>query len=179
MRAWLAGFAAHAEDVFCSYFGTKAIAATCVTILVKVFTNTHVVILMAFIALVLMDLATKQVALGAKWVAMQKGVDVSEVPTIDKIRGIAPAFRAKFIKSRLMVNGLCDKMSVYFVAVVCAKITDVVIVNTPDSFMLNLMYSYLGAVECLSILENMRDAGSKTVGRFVELAENKIMNKLK
>jgi len=38
---------------------------------------------------------------------------------------------------------------------------------------------HLGSSEFLSILENLRDGGNKSMGRFLELVKDKIENKIK
>lgn len=157
----------------------KAAIATIVTFLVKVITNTHVIVLIAFMGLVFLDLITKQIALGGKYAAKLKGVDVSELHTIDKIRGIIPALNAEEICSKFMRKGFADKMGMYLAVVCGAFFADVVIVNTPNHFILNLAYSYLGVVELVSILENLRDGGNRKIALLVKAMEDKIMQNIK
>lgn len=172
-------FSVRAEDIFCTYWEGKAVMATCLAVLVKVFTNTHVIIFLAFNGLVILDFITKQIALGGQYIALKRHIPIEQLHLRDKIKGMRPAFNAGYIESFLMRDKFLDKMGVYFVAVACAKLTDMMIINSPESITLHMMYAYLGAVECLSILENMRDGGSPMMGKILSLIETKLMNKLK
>lgn len=176
---FLKSFGVSAQGVFCQYSGAKSVGAGIGMLCMGFISNQHVIIAMAFMLLVVMDLFTKQMSIGAQYAARLTGRDIHSIDTMTKIQSIFPAFYAGEIRSLLMRKPFLDKMEVYFISVLCAKAADVVIVNTPDAFVLNLMYSYLGATEFLSILENLRDGGNATMAKLVTIAETKIMNRLK
>lgn len=167
-------------DVFVNGWAVKGIIAWFITVIVGIFSNTHVIVLTCFVGLVFIDLATKQIAVAARYVSETEDVDIKDIDFTTKLWGILLAFNAGEIKSLFMRNKFLSKMAVYLTAVASAKLVDVVIANNGNGeYVLSLMYTYLCMTEFISVLENLRDGGNATIGRVLEFAQAKILGRLK
>lgn len=145
-----------------------------------VISNKHIVVLLAFIGLVFIDLATKLIALAAQRIADNTKRPIEDIPTISKLWGIPVAMNSGIIKSKFMRDKFLTKMLTYLLAVFSAGLVDQILaVTNNNSYVLNFMYFYLASTEFLSIMENLRDGGNTMVGNFVDLAKNKILSRLK
>lgn len=140
----------------------------------------HVQVLGVFILLVFMDLFTKWAAIAYKML-VDDGADGSQLSVLDKYWAIPLAFERKLISSEYMRKGFVRKTLTYVMATAAAFLFDLMAGETTGktSFAVNLAWLYLGSAEFLSILENLRDGGNTSIGRFLELARNKIETKVK
>lgn len=140
----------------------------------------HVQVLGIFILLVFLDLFTKWAAIAYKML-IDDGADSAKLSALDKYIAIPCAFERKLISSEYMRKGFVKKILTYVAATVAAFLFDVMSgdIMGRGSFAVNLVWLYLGSAEFLSILENLRDAGNTTLGRFLELVRNKIESRVR
>nr|DAU96160.1 MAG TPA: holin [Caudoviricetes sp.] len=140
----------------------------------------HVQILGVFIFLVILDLVAKWAAI-AYQMLLNSGRVPTEVSTTDKYWAIPVAFERGLISSEYMRKGFVSKVLTYVAATIAAVLFDNMAggIGGKSNFAVNLVWLYLGSSEFLSILENLRDGGNKTIGRFLELAKTKIEAKVK
>lgn len=168
-----------AWDSLTAFWWVKGALAIAGAFIVKLLAMQHVVVAIAFSILVILDLITKQISISAQYISENNHVDIESLDVESKLWGIPLAISAGKIRSRFMRVNFIKKMATYFFAVAGAYVADIVVVNAPDAIFVNLMWSYLGATEFLSILENLRDGGNAKIGKIIELAEAKIWGKLK
>lgn len=140
----------------------------------------HFQILLVFTFLVFLDLFTKWAAIAYKML-VDDGADGSQLSVLDKYWAIPLAFERGLISSEYMRKGFERKTFTYVMATAAAFLFDLMAGETTGktSFAVNLAWLYLGSAEFLSILENLRDGGNTSIGRFLELARNKIETKVK
>ncbi|WP_296334323.1 phage holin family protein [Veillonella sp. LMAG:2] len=137
----------------------------------------HVQVLGIFILLVGFDLVTKWASVAYKMLIENFGYDPEHIASWEKYRAIPTAIDLNLIKSEYMRKGFCDKVLTYVTVTAAAFLFDWL--AGKNSFAVNLVWLYLGSSEFLSILENLRDGGNKSMGRFLELVRDKIENKVK
>lgn len=140
----------------------------------------HVQVLGIFILLVVMDLFTKWSAI-AYQMLVDDGADGSQLSALDKYIAIPLAFERHLISSEYMRKGFVRKTLTYVMATAAAFLFDLMAGESTGrtSFAVNLAWLYLGSAEFLSILENLRDGGNTSIGRFLELARTKIESRVK
>ena len=76
------------------------------------------------------------------------------------------------ISSKHMRKPFVTKVLTYCLATASAWGFDFMAGNY--AFAVNLVWLYLGSVEFLSILENMRDGGNSTISGLLELVQSKV-----
>ena len=130
-----------------------------------------------FVLLVCLDLVTKWASVAFKMLVDTFGYEPEHIAVWEKYRAIPTAFDLNLIKSEYMRKGFCKKVLTYVAATAAAFLFDWM--AGKNSFAVNLVWLYLGSSEFLSILENLRDGGNKSMGRFLELVKDKIENKIK
>lgn len=135
----------------------------------------HVQVLGVFILFVLLDLTTKWSAV-AYQMLIEKGMRPENISGIDKWVAIPMAFAEHRITSRLCRKGFVYKVITYTIATAAGFCWDFM---TGAGFAVNLVWMYLGAAEFLSILENLRDGGNATMGRFLALVKDKVEKRVK
>lgn len=140
----------------------------------------HVQILGVFILLVFMDLFTKWAAISYQML-VDDGADGSKLSAIDKYMAIPLAFDRHLIASQYMRKGFVRKILTYVAATAAAFLFDLMAggITGKTSFAVNLAWLYLGSAEFLSILENLRDGGNTSMGKFLDLVRNKIESRVK
>ena len=136
----------------------------------------HVQVLGIFIMLIFLDLFTKWAAVAYKML-IDDGVDKSHISAIDKYIAIPLAFERRLIASEYMRKGFVQKILTYVAATLAAWGFDAM--SGMPAFGQNLVWLYLGSAEFLSILENMRDGGNASMGKFLELVRNKVESRVK
>ena len=137
----------------------------------------HVQVLGIFILLVGFDLVTKWASVAYKMLIENFGYDPEHIASWEKYRAIPTAFEMGLIKSEYMRKGFVKKVLTYVTATMAAFLFDYM--SDQKSFAVNLVWLYLGSSEFLSILENLRDGGNQSMGRFLELVRDKIEHKTK
>ena len=137
----------------------------------------HVQVLGIFVLLVCLDLVTKWASVAYKMLIENFGYDPEHIASWEKYRAIPTAIDLNLIKSEYMRKGFCDKVLTYVTVTAAAFLFDWL--AGKNSFAVNLVWLYLGSSEFLSILENLRAGGNKSMGRFLELVRDKIENKVK
>ena len=134
----------------------------------------HFQILGVFTLLVVLDLVAKWSALAYKWLIENGHHDPD---TLEKWAAIPAAWDAEYITSKEWRRSFSEKMLSYFVVTGAAAGFDFM-AGTPG-YACHLVWLYLGANEFLSILENLRDGGNKSMGRFLELVKDKLTARVK
>lgn len=137
----------------------------------------HVQILGVFILLVFVDLLTKWASIAYKMLVDEFGYDPEKIATWEKYRAIPIAFEKQLIASKYMRKGFIGKVMTYVAATVAAILFDEM--SGQRQFAVSLVWLYLGSSEFLSILENLRDGGNVSMGKFLDLIRTKIENKVK
>lgn len=137
----------------------------------------HVQILGVFILLVFIDLFTKWAAIAYKMLVDEFGYDPEKIATWEKYRAIPVAFEKQLIASKYMRKGFVGKVMTYVAATMAAILFDEM--SGQKQFAVSLVWLYLGSSEFLSILENLRDGGNVSMGKFLDLIKTKIENKVK
>ena len=137
----------------------------------------HVQILGAFILLVFIDLFTKWASIAYKMLVDEFGYDPEKIATWEKYRAIPVAFEKQLIASKYMRKGFIGKVMTYVAATIAAILFDEM--SGQKQFAVSLVWLYLGSSEFLSILENLRDGGNVSMGKFLDLIRTKIENKVK
>lgn len=140
----------------------------------------HVQVLGIFILLVFIDLFTKWAAIAYKML-VDDGADGIKLSAIDKYIAIPCAFERKLISSEYMRKGFVKKILTYVAATAAAFLFDSMAggITNKSSFAVNLVWLYLGSAEFLSILENLRDGGNQSMGKFLDLVKTKIESRVK
>lgn len=137
----------------------------------------HVQILGVFILLVFVDLLTKWASIAYKMLVDEFGYDPEKIATWEKYRAIPIAFEKQLIASKYMRKGFIGKVMTYVAATIAAILFDEM--SGQKQFAVSLVWLYLGSSEFLSILENLRDGGNVSMGKFLDLIRTKIENKVK
>lgn len=137
----------------------------------------HVQILGVFILLVFVDLLTKWASIAYKMLVDEFGYDPEKIATWEKYRAIPIAFEKQLIASKYMRKGFIGKVMTYVAATIAAILFDEM--SGQKQFAVSLVWLYLGSSEFLSILENLRDGGNVSMGKFLDLIKTKIENKVK
>lgn len=137
----------------------------------------HVQILGVFILLVFVDLFTKWAAIAYQMLIEKYHYNQTEIAVWEKYRAIPLAFAEGRISSRYMRKGFVFKVATYVAATMAAVLFDEM--SGQRQFAVSLVWLYLGSCEFLSILENLRDGGNVTLGKFLDLIRTKIENKVK
>ena len=137
----------------------------------------HVQILGVFILLVFVDLLTKWASISYKMLVDEFGYDPEKIATWEKYRAIPIAFEKQLIASKYMRKGFIGKVMTYVAATIAAILFDEM--SGQRQFAVSLVWLYLGSSEFLSILENLRDGGNVSMGKFLDLIRTKIENKVK
>lgn len=152
-------------------FAIKAILAVIADLGIYFLGLKHVQVLGIFIILVFLDLITRWAAIGYKML-IDMGANPDNISASDKYIAIPAAWGKGLINSKHMRKPFVTKVLTYCLATAGAWCFDFMAGNY--AFAVNLVWLYLGSVEFLSILENMRDGGNSTISGLLELVQSKI-----
>lgn len=152
-------------------FAIKAILAVIADLGIYFLGLKHVQVLGIFIMLVFLDLITKWAAIGYQML-IDMGANPDNISASDKYIAIPAAWGKGLINSKHMRKPFVTKVLTYCLATAGAWCFDFMAGNY--AFAVNLVWLYLGSVEFLSILENMRDGGNSTISGLLELVQSKI-----
>ena len=157
-------------------FALKALLAVVAEVGIYVLGLKHIQVLGIFIVLVLLDLLTKWSAIGYQML-VDMGAKPENISGYAKYIAIPAAWGKGLISSKHMRKPFITKVLTYCLATAGAWCFDFMAGNY--AFAVNLVWLYLGSVEFLSILENMRDGGNTTITGLLELVQSKIDGILK
>lgn len=152
-------------------FAIKALLAVIAEIGIYMLGLKHVQVLGIFILLVFLDLITKWSAISYQML-IDLGASPDNISGSDKYIAIPVAWGKGLINSKHMRKPFVTKVLTYCLATAGACCFDFMAGNY--AFAVNLVWLYLGSVEFLSILENMRDGGNSTISGLLELVQSKI-----
>lgn len=159
----------------------KFIGAGVLTTLLSFVQGTYGTILDAFFWLIVLDIATRWVAIGYQYL-IDKGIQKEKITTCDKIKAIVLAFDEKILTSKIMLWGFLGKYVLFAILLIASRHIDLVLVGLglPLEFaVVKFMLAYICYNEILSVAENLRDAGNKHLDKLIELLNANIFNKLK
>lgn len=152
-------------------FAMKALLAVVAEIGIYMLGLKHVQVLGIFIILVFLDLITRWAAISYQML-IDMGANPENISGYSKYIAIPAAWGKGLISSKHMRKPFVTKVLTYCLATGGAWCFDFMAGNY--AFAVNLVWLYLGSVEFLSILENMRDGGNTTISGLLELVQNKI-----
>lgn len=164
-------FLCEAWQTLTESFALKAILAVIADLGIYFLGLKHVQVLGIFIMLVFLDLITRWSAIGYKML-IDMGANPDNISASDKYIAIPAAWGKGLINSKHMRKPFVTKVLTYCLATAGAWCFDFMAGNY--AFAVNLVWLYLGSVEFLSILENMRDGGNSTISGLLELVQSKI-----
>lgn len=152
-------------------FALKAILAIIADIGIYMLGLKHIQVLGIFILLVFLDLLTRWAAISYQML-IDMGANPENLSTTDKYIAIPAAWGKGLINSKHMRKPFITKVLTYCLATAGAWCFDFMAGNY--AFAVNLVWLYLGSVEFLSIMENLRDGGNPTIGGLLEIVQAKI-----
>ena len=167
----LTNFMSEAWRTLTESFAIKALLAVIADVAIYMIGLKHVQVLGIFILLVFIDLITKWSAISYQML-IDMGAKPENIGGIDKYIAIPAAWGKGLISSKHMRKPFVTKVLTYCLATAGAWCFDFMAGNY--AFAVNLVWLYLGSVEFLSILENMRDGGNSTISGLLELVQNKV-----
>jgi hypothetical protein len=152
-------------------FALKALLAVVAEVGIYVLGLKHIQVLGIFIILVFLDLLTKWSAIGYQML-IDMGAKPENIGGIDKYIAIPAAWGKGLINSKHMRKPFVTKVLTYCIATAGAWCFD--FMAGQYAFAVNVVWLYLGSVEFLSILENMRDGGNSTIAGLLDVVHSKI-----
>ena len=164
-------FLCEAWQTLTESFAIKALLAVIAEVGIYMLGLKHVQVLGIFILLVFLDLITKWSAISYQML-IDLGASPDNISTSDKYIAIPVAWGKGLINSKHMRKPFVTKVLTYCLATAGAWCFDFMAGNY--AFAVNLVWLYLGSVEFLSILENMRDGGNSTISGLLELVQSKV-----
>lgn len=167
----LTNFLCEAWQTLTESFAIKALLAVIAEVGIYMLGLKHVQVLGIFILLVFLDLITKWSAISYQML-IDLGASPDNISGSDKYIAIPAAWGKGLINSKHMRKPFVTKVLTYCLATAGAWCFDFMAGNY--AFAVNLVWIYLGSVEFLSILENMRDGGNSTISGLLELVQSKV-----
>lgn len=167
----LTNFLCEAWRTLTESFAIKALLAVIAEVGIYMLGLKHVQVLGIFIMLVFLDLITKWSAISYQML-IDLGASPDNISGSDKYIAIPVAWGKGLINSKHMRKPFVTKVLTYCLATAGAWCFDFMSGNY--AFAVNLVWLYLGSVEFLSILENMRDGGNSTISGLLELVQSKV-----
>lgn len=130
----------------------------------------HFQLMSLFVALIVIDLATKWIELAHNTIK----TDDYTPGLLESIKAIPQAHREGVISSKAMKTQFCGKIIVYVIVVMAGSIMDTMTAQVHSyGLVMPLCVSYLAASELLSIIENLDDAGVSAVHDLAALIKRK------
>lgn len=149
-------------------FSIKALIAAIIALIL----HKHSVLFMAFTFLVFLDCFTKWIELSYKNL---QTVGIENPTFAQSFFNIRKARRAGAISSEVMKHRFLGKMFVYIICALAAAVVDVVMsFLSKPGWAVEVVISYLVAVELLSIVENLSSAGVEQLTALVALVKKKL-----
>lgn len=172
----LTNFMSEAWRTLTDSFAVKVLLAALADVAIYMIGLKHVQVLGIFILLVFLDLITKWAAISYQML-VDMGAKPENISGYAKYIAIPAAWGKGLISSKHMRKPFITKVLTYCLATAGAWCFDFMAGNY--AFAVNLVWLYLGSVEFLSILENMRDGGNATISGLLDLVQSKIDGILK
>lgn len=166
-----------AESVFKAAKGAAhslvdvALAKISVAGLLAAIFSSHGTALMAFVVLILIDLATKWLALSYRYL-LDQGVCEAQAGLWQCTRSMANAFNHKYITSEMMKTKFAGKIILYMILVAAVVHVDVMVGG--EGIFLKAAWYYLAATEAVSIIENLRDSGVQSLEPLLVFIRSKL-----
>ncbi len=134
----------------------------------------HGQLLLAFVALIVIDLITKWIALSKEYLVKRKR---RKNPTFWQcVTAIPAARKAGYIKSETMKHRFLGKIAVYLLVVFAGAAADhIMLTLDKPQWAVLLLVGYLSVTELVSILENLQDAGVEEAGQLHDIIEKDVM----
>lgn len=167
----ITGFLGEAWETLTSSFAVKALLAVIAEVGIYMLGLKHVQVLGIFVLLVFLDLITKWAAISYQML-LDLGASPDNISGSDKYIAIPAAWGKGLISSKHMRKPFVTKVLTYCLATGAAWCFD--FMAGQYAFAVNIVWLYLGSVEFLSILENMRDGGNSTISGLLELVQSKV-----
>lgn len=152
-------------------FAIKALLAVIAEVGIYMLGLKHVQVLGIFIILVFLDLITRWAAISYQML-IDMGANPENISGYDKYIAIPAAWGKGIISSKHMRKPFVTKVLTYCLATAGAYCFDFMAGNY--AFAVNLVWLYLGSVEFLSILENMRDGGNTTISGLLDVVHARV-----
>lgn len=132
----------------------------------------HGQLLLAFVALIVVDLITKWIALSNEYLTKRKR---AKKPSLWQcVINIPAARKAGYIKSEAMKHRFLGKIIVYLLVVFAGATVDNIMMTMGNpAWAVVLLVGYLSITELISILENLQDAGVEEAGKLHDIIEKK------
>ena len=172
----ITNFLGEAWRMLAESFALKALLAVIAEVGIYMLGLKHIQVLGIFVVLVILDLITRWAAIGYQML-LDLGASPENISGYAKYIAIPAAWGKGLINSKHMRKPFVTKVLTYCLATAAAWCFDFMAGNY--AFAVNLVWLYLGSVEFLSILENMRDGGNTVVAGLLELVQAKIDGILK
>ena len=167
----LTDFTSAAWRTLTDSFAVKALLAVIAEVGIYMLGLKHIQVLGIFVLLVFLDLLTKWAALGYKML-VDMGANPDNLSMADKYIAIPVAWGKGLISSKHMRKPFVTKVLTYCLATGAAWCFDYM--AGQYAFAVNLVWLYLGSVEFLSILENMRDGGNTAIAGLLDVVHAKV-----
>lgn len=151
----------NASNKILEFFSLKMLLGAILAILLQ----KHVILFFSFTVLVFIDCFSRWMALSHDYL---QDIGITEPTVIDDIKGIKAARSAGRIDSSTMKQRGLGKIIVYVICAMVAAVGDVMMhfSNNP-SWMVSLVIGYMVVTEALSIVENLSDAGVKSLDKLL------------
>lgn len=125
----------------------------------------QLIMLLLFIALVFLDCLTRWMAISYERL---RGLGGKDIGIWQVVCGIPAARRAGMIRSAVMKERGVEKLILYHLSVMAAAASDFLLrMSGGESYLSQAVIGYLGMTEFVSIIENLSDAGVKSMGELV------------
>lgn len=126
----------------------------------------HAELMGAFIVLIILDLATK-------WLALAKPL-TTDGTLAEEIRMIPEAHRQGLISSDVMKTRFVSKIMMYMLIALTSGVVDFMLkdMHVPAFFM-TVCIGYLAATELLSVIENLHDAGVSALADLADVVKRR------
>lgn len=145
------------------FIGASIVGAAC---------SMHGQLLLAFVALIVVDLITKWIALSNEYITKRKR---KKNPSLWQcVINIPAARKAGYIKSEAMKHRFLGKIIVYLLVVFAGATVDNIMITMHNPvWAVVLLVGYLSITELISILENLQDAGVEEAGQLHDILEKR------
>lgn len=126
----------------------------------------HAELMGAFIILIILDLATK-------WLALAKPL-TTDGTLAEEIRMIPEAHRQGLISSDVMKTRFASKIMMYMLIAFASGVVDFMLKDMHmPAFFMTVCIGYLAATELLSVIENLNDAGVSALADLADVVKRK------
>ena len=134
-------------------------------------TNKYSILMVGFGVLLYLDILTKWIAISYAYLVERGNEDPA---FFDAVKGINSARKARKINSEEMRKRGVSKLFVYIICFLMAAVFDLMSMAAGStSQIVQIVCGYLAMNEALSIIENLGDAGVKSMARLYELLKRR------